>query len=184
MYGFGRWTTKKAVLKNWCFWIVVLEKPLKSLLDSKGIKTVNSKGKQSWIYIGRTDAEPEAAILWPLCVNYWLIGKDPDARKDWEKGEKGVTEDEIVRWHHWLNGHEFDQTPGNSEGQESLVCCSPWGCGWKIAVHDSVTEQGQQYQQLFVFCEKNDLKWNQDGGENREIYEIKYWSLVIAITLS
>ena len=122
MYGCGRWTTKKAVLTNWCFWIVVLEKPLENLLDSKRIKTVNFKGNQSWIYIGRTNAEPEATILWPLGVKNWLIGKDSDAGKDWGKGEKGATEDEIVGWHHWLNGHEFDQTPGNSEEQESLVC--------------------------------------------------------------
>ena len=88
----------------------------------------SSKGNQPWIFIGRTDAEAEAAILWPPDSKSWLIGKVPDAGKDWGQEETGATEDEIVGWHHWLNGHEFEQTPGDSEGQESLPCCSPWGC--------------------------------------------------------
>ena len=94
----------------------------------KEIKTVNPKGNQPWIFIGRTDAEAEAPILWPPDVKNWLTGKDPDAGKDWGREEKGMTEDEMIGWHHWLNGHEFEQTPGDSEGQGSLVCCSPWGC--------------------------------------------------------
>ena len=112
-------------LKNWCFWIV-LEKTLKSPLDSKVIKSVNPKGDQSWIFIGRTDAEAEAPILWPPDVKNWLSGKDPDAGKDWRQEEKGTTEDEMAGWHHWLDGHEFEQAPWDGDGQGSLVCCSPW----------------------------------------------------------
>ena len=95
------------VPKNWCFWTVVLEKTLESSLDCKEIKPVNPKGKQSWIFIGRTDAEAETSILWPPDAKNWLIGKDPDAGKDWRQEEQGMTEDEIVGWHHQLNGHEF-----------------------------------------------------------------------------
>ena len=118
-----RWTQK-----NWCFWTVVLEKPLESPLDCKEIKSVNPKRNQSWIFIGSTDAE--ASILWPTDAKNWLIGKDPDDGKDWRQEKKGMgmTEDEMVGWHHWLNGHEFKQTLGDGEGQESVVCCSPWGC--------------------------------------------------------
>ena len=91
------------VLKNWCFWIVVLEKTLEGPLDCK-IKPVNPKGNQSWIFIGRTDAEAEAPILWPPDAKSWLIRKDLDAGKDWRQEEKGMTEDEMVGWHHWFNG--------------------------------------------------------------------------------
>ena len=101
--------------KNWCFWIVVLEKTLESRLDCKEIKLVNPKGNQPWIFIRRTDAEAEALILWPHDVKSWFTGKDPDAGKDWEKEEKGMTEAEMVGWHHRLNGHEFEQTQGDSE---------------------------------------------------------------------
>ena len=99
-----------------------------SPLDCKEIKPVNSKGNQSWIFIGRTDAE--ASILWPPDVMNQLIRKGPDAGKDWSQEEKGITEDETVEWHHWLNGHEFEQAPGDGKGQGSLVCCSPWGHKW------------------------------------------------------
>ena len=95
------------VPKNWCFWTVVLEKTLKSPLDSKEIQPVHPKGNQSWIFIGRTDAEAETPILWPPDAKSWLICKDPDAEKDWRQEEKGMTEDEMVGWHHRLNGHEF-----------------------------------------------------------------------------
>ena len=115
------------VLKNWCFWTVVLGKTLESPLDCKEMKPVNPKGNQPWIFIGRTDAEVEAPILWPPDAKSWLIWKDPDAGKDWRQEEKGVTEDEMVGWHHWLNGHEFEQSPGVGDWQGSLVCCSPWG---------------------------------------------------------
>jgi len=114
--------------KNWCFWIVLPEKTVESYLDSREIKPVNPKGSQPWIFIGRPDAEAEAPILWPLDAKNWLFGKDPDSGRDWKQEEKGVTEDEMVGWHHWLNGHEFEQIPGDREGQGSLACCSPWGC--------------------------------------------------------
>ena len=114
-------------LKNWCFQTVVLEKTLESPLGIKEIKTVSPKENQSWIFIGRTDAEAEAPILWPPDVKSWLTGKDTDAGKDWGQEKKGVTEGEMVGRHYWLNGHEFEQTPGDGEGQGSLVCYSPWG---------------------------------------------------------
>ena len=95
------------VLKNWCFWTVVLEKTLESALDCKEIQPVHPRGNQSWIFFGRTDAEAETPILWPPDAKTWLIGKDPDAGKDWRWEEKGMTEDEMVGWHHQLNGHEF-----------------------------------------------------------------------------
>ena len=115
------------VPKNWCFWTVVLEESLESPLDSKEIKPVNPKGNQPWIFTERTDAEAEAPILWSLDVKRWLIGKDPDAGKDWRQEEEGTTEDEIVGWHHQLNGCKFEQTQWDSEEQGSLVCCSPRG---------------------------------------------------------
>ena len=114
------------VPKKWCFWTVVLGKTLASLLDCKEIQPVHPKGNQSWIFIGRTDAEAETAILWPPDVKNWLTGKDPDAGKDWKQEEKGTTEDEMVGWHHRLNGHEFEQALGVGDGQGSLACCSPW----------------------------------------------------------
>jgi len=111
--------------KNWCFWTMVLEKTLESPLDCKEIKPVNPKRNQSWIFTGRTDAEAETAILWPPDVKNWLIGKDPEAQKDWGQEERGMTEDEMVIWPHRLNGHEFEQVPGVADGQGSLACCSP-----------------------------------------------------------
>ena len=94
--------------KNWCFWIVVLEKTLESPLDCKEIQLVHPKGNQSWMFIGRTDAEAEIPILWPPDAKNWLIRKDPDAVKDWRQEEKGMTEDEMIGWHHRLFGHEFE----------------------------------------------------------------------------
>ena len=114
-------------LKNWCFWTVVLEKILESPLDCKEIKPVNPKGNQSWIFIGRIDAEAETPILWPPDMKNWIIGKDPDAGKYWRQEEKGTTEDEMVGWHQWLDGYEFVQALGVGDGQGSLECCSPWG---------------------------------------------------------
>ena len=113
-------------LKNWCFWTVMLEKTLESPLDCKEIKPVNPKGYKPWIFIGRTEAEAEAPVLWSPDVKGQLFGKDPEAGKHWRPEEKGTTEDEMVGWHHQHNGREFDQAPGD-EGQGSLVCCSPWG---------------------------------------------------------
>ena len=110
---------------NWCFWTVVLEKTLESPLNYKEIQSVHPKGNQSWIFIGRTDAEVETPILWPLNVKSWLIWNDPDAVKDWRQEEKGTTEDEMVGWHHWLNGHVWVNARVG-DGQEGPVCCSPW----------------------------------------------------------
>ena len=115
------------VPNNWCFWTVVLEKTLGSPFNCKEIKQVNPKGNQSWIFIGRTDTEAEAPILWPPDVNNCLIGKNPEAGKDSRQEEKGMTEDEKAGWHHWLNGHEFEQALGIGDGQGSLACFNPWG---------------------------------------------------------
>ena len=112
--------------KDWCFWTVVVEKTLESPLDCKEIKPVNSKGNQSWIFIGRTDAEAETPILWPPDVKSWIIRKDSDVGKDWRQEEKGMT-GWHGGWRQWLNEHEFEQASGDGEGQRSLVCCSPWG---------------------------------------------------------
>ena len=117
-------------LKNWCFWIVVLEKTLESSLDSKEIQPVHPKGNQSWIFIGRTDAKGETPIFWPPDVTSRLIRKDQNAGKDWSQEEKRMSEDEMVGWHWWLNGHEFEQALGDGEGQGSLR-------------HDWATEQQQ-----------------------------------------
>ena len=114
-------------MKNWCFWTMVLEKTPESPLDCKEIPSVNPKENQSWVLIGRTDAEAEVPILWLPDVKNWLIGKDPDAGKDWRQEEKGMTEDEMVGWHHQPDGHEFEQAPGVGDGQGSLSCCSPCG---------------------------------------------------------
>ena len=115
-------------LKNWCFRSVVLEKTLQNPLDSKEIKPVHPKGNLSWIFIGRTDAEAEAPVLWPPDAKSWLIRKDSGAGKDRRQEEKGTTEDEMVEWHHQLNGHEFEQALGDGKAQGSLACCSSWGC--------------------------------------------------------
>ena len=116
------------VLKNWWFLTVGLEKTLESPFNCKEIKPVNPKGNQSWIFTGRPDVEAEAPILWPPGAKSWVIRKDPDVGKDWRQEEKGTTKDETVRRHHWLNGHEFEQAPGDNEGQGDLACCTSWGC--------------------------------------------------------
>ena len=127
MYRCKSRTRKKAKCQRtdayelWCW------EDFESPLDCKEIKPGNPKGNQSWIFIGRTDAEAEAPILWPPDAKSQLIGRDPDAEKNWGQKEKRVTEDEMVECHHWLNGHKFEQTPGDGEGQRGLACCSPWG---------------------------------------------------------
>ena len=126
MYGCELDHKESGAPKNWCFWTVVLEKTLESPLDCKEIQPVHPKGDQSWIFSGRIDAEAEAPILWPPDVKSWLIGKDPDAGKDWRQEEKGTTVDDMVEWHHRLDGHEFEQAPGVDDGQRSSACCSPW----------------------------------------------------------
>ena len=123
--------------KNWCFRTVLLEKTLKSSLDSKELQLVHPKGNQSWIFIGRTDAK--APILWPPDGKNWLIWKDPDAGKDWRQEEKGMTEDEIVGWHHQFDGHKFEQSPGVGDGQGILACCHP-SMGWQRFGHGWTTE--------------------------------------------
>ena len=128
------------VPKNWCFQIMMLEKTLESPLGCKKIKSVNPKGNQPWIFIGRTDAEAEAPIFWPPNMKSRLIGKNPDAGKDWRPEEKWVTEDEMIGWHHWLNRHESEQTSGDSEGQGRLVCCC---LGWQKIGYKLATEQQQ-----------------------------------------
>ena len=129
LYGCESWTIK--IAECWrtdAFELLVLEKTLESPLDCKEIKLANPKGNQSWIFIGRTVTKAEAPILWPLYAENWLTGKDPDAGKDWKQEEKGITEDEMVGWHHRHDRHEVEQAPGVGDGQGSLVCCSPWGC--------------------------------------------------------
>ena len=115
------------VLKNWCFWTVVLKNTLESPMDCKEIKPVHSKGDQPWVFFGRTDAEAETPILWPPDGKNWLIRKDPDAWRDWGQEEKGMTEDEMAGWHHRLDGRESEWTPGVGDGQGGLACCSSWG---------------------------------------------------------
>ena len=114
-------------LKNWCFWTVVLETALVSPMDCKEIQVVHPKGDQSWVVIGRTDDEAETPILWPPDVNNWLIGKDPNAGQDWRQKTR-ATEDEMVGWHHRLNGHGFGWTPGVGDGQGGLASFGSCGC--------------------------------------------------------
>ena len=149
MYGCESWTIKKAehwridAFELWCW------RRLLSPLNCKEIQPVNPKGNQSWTFIGRTDAETETPILWPPDTKSWLIGKDCDAGKDWWQEEKGVTEDEMVGWHHWLNGREFEPAPGDCEEQGSLVCCvhgvtesqtrlSGWAQAWLTRVVENI----------------------------------------------
>ena len=115
------------VLKNWCFWTVALEKTLESLLDCKEIQPIHPEGNQSWVFIGRTDVEAETPVLWLPDAKSWFIWEDPDAGKVWRWEEKGTTGDEMVGWHHWLDGHEFGWTPGVGDGRGGLACCGSWG---------------------------------------------------------
>ena len=122
----GLWrklSAEELMLLNW-----VLEKTLESPLDCKEIQPVCPKGDQSWVFIGRTDVEAETPIVWSPDGKSWVIWKDSDAGKDWGQEEKGKTEDEMVGWYHWLNGHGFGWTPGVGDGQGGLACCSSWGC--------------------------------------------------------
>ena len=146
---------KSWALKNWCFWTVVLGKTLESPLDCKEIKPVHPKGNLSWIFIGRTDAVAESAIFWPPDEKIWLTGKDPDARKDWR--QKWMTEDERIGWHHWLDGHEFEQAPGVGDGQGSLVCFSPWSC--RVG-HDWATELNWTHSSILAWR----ITWTEEPG--------------------
>ena len=125
------------VPKNWCFWTVLLEKTLESPLDYKEIQPVHSEGDQPWVFTGRTDIEAETPILWAPDVKSWLIWKDPDAGKDWGQEEKGMTKDEMVGWHHQLNGHGFRWTLGVGDGQGGLAYCGSWALRVR---HDWATE--------------------------------------------
>ena len=146
-------------LKNWCFWTVVLEKSLESPMDCKEIQPIHPKWDWSWVFIGRTDAEAKTLVLWPLHEKSWLIGKDPDARKDWGQEEKRTTEDEMVGWHHQLNGHGFGCTPGVGDGQGELACCGSWGR------KESDTTELLNWTELRVHHEKRwaggSASWNQ-----------------------
>ena len=126
MYGWELDCEESWAPKNLCFWTVVLEKTLESPLDYKEIQPVHPKGDQPWDFFGGNNAKAETPILWPSHVKSWLIGKDPDAGRDWGK-EKRRTEDKMAGWHHWLNGHGFEWTPGVGDGQGGLVCCDSWG---------------------------------------------------------
>ena len=147
MYGCESWTIRKA--EHWridAFELWYWEKTFESPLDSKEIQPVHPKGYQSWVFIGKSDVETETPIIWPLNENSWLIGKDPNAGKDWGQEEKGMTEDEMVRWHHQLNGHGFGWTPGVGDRQGGLACCGSWchkesdtteQVNWTVAFHIS-----------------------------------------------
>ena len=127
MYGRESDCEESWVPKNWCFWAVALKKTLESPLDRKEIQLARPKGNQSWIFIGRADAEAETTMLWPPDLKYWLIWKDPDVGKDWRWEEKGMIEDEMAGWHHWLDGRESEWTPGVGDAQGGLACCDSWG---------------------------------------------------------
>ena len=121
----GLW--RKLSAEEWMLWTVVLEKTLESHLDCKEIQPVHSEGDQPWDFFGRNDAKAETPALWPPHVKSWLIGKDPDAGRDWGQEEKGMTEDEMAGWHHWLNGCESERTLRVGDGQGSLASCDSWG---------------------------------------------------------
>ena len=142
--------------KNWCFWTVVLEETLESPLDCKEIQSVHLTGNQSWIFIGRTNAKAETPILWPPDAKNLLIGKDSDDGKVWRLEEKGMTEDEMVRCHHQLNGHEFQWVPGVGDGQRGLTCCSWWN-----PKESDMTEQ---------------FNWLTDGDYLKTKYKATIWS--------
>ena len=149
VYGCESWTIKKLSAEELMLLNLVLEKILEVPWDWLGlIQPISPKGDQSWIFIVRTDAE--TPNLWPTDVKNWLIGKDPDAEKDWRHEEKGMTEDEVVRWHHQLNGHEFEQTPGVGDEQRGLACCSPWG--HKESDTTDWTEQNVHRQTLSFYA--------------------------------
>ena len=163
-------------LNNWCFLTVVLEKTIESPLDCKEMKPVNPKGNQPWIFIGGTDAEAEALIFWPPDTKSWFIGKDPGARKDWRQEEKGMTEDEMVGWHHWVNGHEFEQTLEDGEEQGNLVCCYP-ACNSRTQLSNWTTTVATWWQAcdlaeitqeiILNTLTKNRIAFDSDGQHNQ-----------------
>ena len=155
------------VPKNWCFWTVVLEMTLESPLDCKDIKSVNPKGKQSWIFIGRTGAE--TPMLWPSDVKNWLFEKDPDAGKSLRQEDKGTTEDEMVGWHHQLDEYEFKQAPEVGDGQGSLACCNPWG--YKESDMTEWLNWTEPLSRVQLFC--NPLDCSPPGSSVHEISQVK-----------
>ena len=148
----------------------MLEKILDSPLDYKEIKTVSCKGNQPWMFIGRTDADAEAPVVCPPNVKSWLIRKDPDARKDWRQEENGMTEDEMVAWHHWLTGHEFEQASGDGEGQESLMCCNPRGHKELDTIEWLNNSHSREHLNCISLwdCSALAMHWVQSAGEGRK----------------
>ena len=161
------------MLKNWCFWTVVLEKTLESPLDCKEIQPVHPKGDQPWVFFGRNDATAETPVLWPLYVKSWLTGKDCDAGRDWGQEEKGTAEDEMAGWHHRLHAHEFEWTPGVGDGQGGLACCDSWCCkesdateqlDWTELRHSMVTVHGMVTSRTQVLSySRIDNRWIMDS---------------------
>ena len=147
MYGCESWDCEESwVLKNGCFWTVVLEKTLQSPLDCREIQLVHSKGDQSWVFFGRNDAEAETPVLWPPHAKSWLIGKDSDAGRDWGQEEKEMTEDEMAGWHHRLDGREFEWIPGVGDGQGGLAYCNSRGR------KESETTEGLNWTETESLC--------------------------------
>ena len=155
-------------LKNWCFWTVVMEKTLEGPLDCKEIQPVHPKGNKSWVFIGRTDAKAKTPILWPSHVRNWLIWKDPDAGKYW-RWEKEMTEDDIVGWCHWLNGHEFEQTLGVGDGQGGLACCNSWG----LEEWDTTEQQQKEGNSGMLQDLLKPHKYCLDWSYSRQTYNFK-----------
>ena len=149
--------------KNWCFWTVVLEKPLERPLGCKAIQPVHSKGDQPWDFFGRNDAKAETPVLWPPHEKNWLTGKDSDAGRDWGQEEKGMTEDEMAGWHHGLDGRESEWTPGVGDGQGSLVCCDSWD-----RKESDMTER---------------LNWTEQGSDSFSSKEQRSFNFKAAVTI-
>ena len=183
-------------LKNWCFWTVALEKTLESPLDCKKIQPVHSEGDQPWDFFGRNDAQAETPVLWPPHAKSWLIGKNSDAGRDWGQEEKGMTEDEMAGWHHWLDGRESEWTPGVGDGQEGLACCDSWGGRVR---HNWATElnwtESQIRKQRYYFAKKDPSSqvygfsigyvwmWELDGEESWALKNWCFWTVVLEKTV-
>ena len=168
---------ESCMLKNWCFWTVVLKKTLESPLNCKEIHPINPKGNQSWIFIGRTNAEAEAPILSPPDEKNWVLREDPDAGKDWRREVKRMTEDEMVGWHHWLKGHEFEEALGVGDGQGGLACCSPWGRK-ELDMTERLNWTDSKYAFLILYtCPCSYLERKRAYGCKKLPYKIWGWHL-------
>ena len=164
--------TESLALKNWCFWSVVLEKTLESPLDCKEIQPAHPRGDQSWVFTGRTDVEAETPILWPPDVKSWLIGKDPDGGKDWEREEKGTAEDEMVGWHHWLNGHGYGWTPGVGDRQGCVLrfmVSQRVGHNWATELNRTEWTSGFFYLNCAVKC-----SWSEPQDSSQSSFHFLY----------